>query len=859
MADGNFDFDYDYFISRCGMVGEVAAEVADVLEGAGYRVKVQDYDFSRGGDFVGDIHDALVSARHMYVLHTRDYDRNYWTRKEFTNFLVAMAESHGVRRICVLRCDDAAPRGILANVVFGDLVGVTDPAQRRKIILDVARGEPLRTRSEAPIFGGAMPKKNENFTGRRSVIARIKSLLSSGESPTELRSVAIQGLGGVGKTALVRAYVEAFNAEYVGVWWSGAETRSALVAGLAALAARLDGKYEGEPDLEKAAKMALARIERTPRPFLLVYDNLERWSAIDDLVPVRGAHLLITSRRSDWGGRAQELHVDVMLEDEAVEFLQARSGRKDEPGARHLAKALGCLPLALDHAGAYVKLAMISFSTYAMSVDKLTAKAPRDAPYPASVAATFSLAIDSAVGECGGAEPLLGWLAFFAPDRIPLDLIDAVIGEEERAEAMIALADVSLVRRDRLEDDAAAVSLHRLVQAAARARLALRGEASTTLEAVTRHLAAAFPDGAYDEPKYWPRCDHLLPHALAIQDHARAAGVESADLSMLYDRVGQFLHGRASLELAQSSFRSAIAIGGNVLGREHPSIAKSMVNLANVLRDTGRPADAEPLLREALVIEEKMVGLQDPSYGRTLTSLAAALQDMTRSEEAEELLRRAIAVGEAALGRDHPDVAARLNNLALILRSDGRTSEAEELLREAIASGERGPGREHAAVAIRLNNLAMLLRESGRFSEAEALFREAITAGEKTLGPDHPDVAVRLNNLANLLRDTGRSEEAEALYRRALAAFERSYGDRHNAVARTRRNLATLLLATGRTEDAQRQAKIALATHTELLGPAHVWTKDATETFQKSLQALAAERSGGEAGVVHQLPPAPAG
>src|SRR5689334_11000080 len=139
MADGNFDFEHDYFISRCGAVGGLAAEVADVLEVAGYRIKVQDYDFTRGGDFVGDIHDALVSARHMYVLHTRDYDQNYWTRKEFTNFMAAMAESRGARRICVLRCDESMPRGILANVVFGDVVGVADPAERRKIILDVAR------------------------------------------------------------------------------------------------------------------------------------------------------------------------------------------------------------------------------------------------------------------------------------------------------------------------------------------------------------------------------------------------------------------------------------------------------------------------------------------------------------------------------------------------------------------------------------------------------------------------------------------------------------------------------------------------------------------------------------------------
>jgi len=855
MSEAGLDFAYDYFISRCGVAGEIAAEVCSVLEEAGYRVKVQDHDFGRGGDFVGDIHDALVVARHMYVLHTRDYDRNYWTRKEFTNFLAAVADSPGLRRICVLRCDDAAPRGILANVVYGDLTGVTDPARRRAIILDVARGEALRARREAPILGGAMPKKNDNFTGRRETLATIKSLLNRGESPTALMAVALQGLGGVGKTSIARAYIEECGGDYVGVWWTAADSRTALVAGLAALAARLDSKYEAEADLEKTAKAALARIERVPRPFLLIYDNVERWSTIEDLVPARGAHLLITSRRADWGGRAHEVSVDSMSEQEAAEFLQARSRRRDEAGARELARALGCLPLALDHAGAYVRLAMTTFTAYAKSVDRLIAKAPKDAPYPASVAATFSLAIDSAVAECAAAETLLSQLAFFGPDRIPLDLIgEAVLAEDERAEAMIALADVSLLRPDPFDDDTPAVSLHRLVQAAARARIAARGESGAVFAAAAAQLTAAFPDAAYEEPQHWPRCDQLLPHVLALRSHAAAGGLVSDDLAVLYNRAGEFLHGRAAFAAAESLLRDAIARDAARPGDRHPRLAKTMTSLGNVLRDAGRSAEAEPLLREALQIEEATVGRQDSSYGRTLTSLAATLQDMSAPAEAEKLLRQAIEVGEAGLGRDHPEVAVRYNNLGVLLRANGRREEAEQFLREAIAQGERGLGRDHPAVAVRLNNLAMLLRDSGRLVEAEALLREAIAAGERSLGPDHPDVAFRLNNLANLLRDTNRGDEAGPLYRRALAALERTHTDRHAATARVRRNLAVFLLAAGDSQEARRQAQIALAVHVELLGKSHTWMTDSAQALAAALDALGEAADAATIRATYQLP-----
>ena len=57
------------------------------------------------------MHDALVSARNLFVLHTHDYDKNYWTRKEFTNFLAAIGGSSGMRRICAdeLKAERAKP------------------------------------------------------------------------------------------------------------------------------------------------------------------------------------------------------------------------------------------------------------------------------------------------------------------------------------------------------------------------------------------------------------------------------------------------------------------------------------------------------------------------------------------------------------------------------------------------------------------------------------------------------------------------------------------------------------------------------------------------------------------------------
>ena len=234
---------------------------------------------------------------------------------------------------------------------------------------------------------------------------------------------------------------------------------------------RVRGRIAEEADIEKAAKAALRRLAEQREIWLLVYDNVAAPEEIADLLPAAGARVLITSRFSDWSGWADEVSLDVLPIEEAMAFLQDRAGRRDEAGARTLAEALGRLPLALDHAAATCKRTQMSFAAYATKASSLIAAAPRGAGYPRSVAATFDLAIDDAVRQCPAAEALMAFLAQCAPERIPMTLVEGAIDDEaERMQALAALSEVSLVKHDPFEDGTPAVTVHRLVQAVARAR-----------------------------------------------------------------------------------------------------------------------------------------------------------------------------------------------------------------------------------------------------------------------------------------------------------------------------------------------------------------------------------------------------
>ena len=136
----------------------------------------------------------------------------------------------------------------------------------------------------------------------------------------------------------------------------------------------------------------------------------------------------------------------------------------------------------------------MSFAAYATKASSLIAAAPRGAGYPRSVAATFDLAIDDAVRQCPAAEALMAFLAHCAPERIPMTLVEGAIDDEtERMAALVALAEVSLVKHDPFEDGTPAVTVHRLVQAVARARANANATAQRAVERLIARLVATYP------------------------------------------------------------------------------------------------------------------------------------------------------------------------------------------------------------------------------------------------------------------------------------------------------------------------------------------------------------------------------
>ncbi len=80
------------------------------------------------------------------------------------------------------------------------------------------------------------------------------------------------------------------------------------------------------------------------------------------------------------------------------------------------------------------------------------------------------------------------------------------------------------------------------------------------------------------------------------------------------------------------------------LGPEHPDVATSLNNLAELYRAQGKYTEAEPLYQRSLAITEKALGPEHPHVAATLENYAALLRQTARANEAERMEARAKAI-----------------------------------------------------------------------------------------------------------------------------------------------------------------------------------------------------------------------
>ena len=244
---------------------------------------------------------------------------------------------------------------------------------------------------------------------------------------------------------------------------------------------------------------------------------------------------------------------------------------------------------------------------------------------------------------------------------------------------------------------------------------------------------------------------------------------------MLYQAQGRYAD-------AEPLFKRALAISEKALGPDHPDVAVSLNNLADLYDDQGRYADAEPLYKRSLAIWEKALGPDHPNVATSLNNLAALYHDQGRYADAEPLYKRSLAIGEKALGPDHPDVALSLNNLAALFTAQGRYADALPIVQRTIS--QNSAGKSVAFAVLYGSQSQNLIAPTQALNVSYTVLQRSVSsAAGEAISKLAARFAAGTNELAQLVRkDQDLTAEADRLDKSIIAAVSKPPAERNTAI-----------------------------------------------------------------------------
>lgn len=695
--------------------------------------------------------------------------------------------------------------------------GITSPSSFYRQKLVTLFGKSARELGFVPgheiPFWSVPYARNGFFSGREATLAAIQRILLHTRETEAALPLALTGLGGVGKTQSALEYAYRQRRDYHTVAWIRAQSRDDLLSDLVALARLLNLPQQKEQDhavILAAVKGWLAALTR----WLLIFDNLEDLGLLDEFLPspFRG-HILLTTRVQATGTRAQALAIETMTPDEGTSLLLRRAkliaphgealdtSTEEYQRAREISEMMGGLPLALDQAGAYIEETACGLEEYLARYRQqkevfLQRRGSLDEHEP--VATTWSLSFEKVARTNAGASALLNFLAFLAPDAVPIEILarGGAALEEPLAtvaaqpslldEAIRDLRRYSLIQRSPATNS---LSLHRLVQVSL-LHMMTREEQRRRAVSTVHALSAVFPSGEFET---WQQCERLLPQALMAVELARQWNIVSLEAARLTRRVANYVRNRSRVTQAAALFQQALALLEDAPGATLEEVAACLVEMGTLYLNFIAFDEAIALFQRALALYKQGVGDMHPGMAECLSGLGECYLHLENYALAEDYFRRALTIRQRVFGPQHQLVAESLSNLAMVLvRGQGKYTEAELLFQLNLDILKKQLGPDRPEVGVGLLNLAGVYRDQGKFAQAEPLFLQTIALWQRTQGSEEPDVAYALKQLAKLYAMQGNGEQAEAAYLQALAIYEKSLGPEHRASQGVRRELEAL-------------------------------------------------------------------
>ncbi|KAF2175362.1 hypothetical protein K469DRAFT_611004 [Zopfia rhizophila CBS 207.26] len=653
--------------------------------------------------------------------------------------------------------------------------------------------------------------RNSHFCGREGILQEIERTLSASKYNSDLNSVALHGIGGIGKTQIALEYTYKYRSSYSAIIWVRAETEATLVESFAHISRRLNLAPEDAPP---RSKVELARVWfESNVDWLLLFDNADSPNILGPYWPTAlNGSIILTAQNPDFSSWVTlDIHVPPLSLDEGSDLVLKQLKRSDNEreSAKSLSEELGGLPLAISHFTGYAARSSASVREILSTMQNSqlvsgpweTRESLAVGHYEKTLRNVWDLAL-SDISE--GGHQLLNILAFLNPDAVPEviflgenDFLGLGGDSEARVSALRAvvygLREHHLIERD-FSDDISVLRIHRVLQSSILRRLNEAGKLQETFEKAFEAVRQIFPKITFlrRNNDLWPIVELYLPQVLSLQGRVelwKSVLRPSIDFADLLCDASTFLYMQSYYRDAMPMLYAAENTCRQLLSPDDPSPV-----LAQILESIGCWEECfglEPrkkavrYLREVVDLRERYHRLVKPdkmtvtdhvTLARSWADLAQSLLSLDQVSEATTLFDRAFR-HYSSIGTEETlpyRFAHEYNNLAWCRVCQGDFEEALLFAEKShkLATGELGVGSPWTLI-FRFGYACILLI-SGDLDRALVAHTELLKDRIEYIKDSNPDTLLSYYFVAVVHYYRGELEAAEKNLREALRLSDRA-------------------------------------------------------------------------------------
>ena len=217
------------------------------------------------------------------------------------------------------------------------------------------------------------PNSSSLFVGRKDVLDKLQKIfIHCGDSKLMSRhSCLLWGTGGIGKTQICLKFIEEISSRLSHVFWVDASSEESIALSLRGISSIFAAQASC---LDDSVESVLRWMSGIQEEWLIVFDNADEppvYVVERFIPPGNRGNILITSRNRSMGSLISFeniIEINEMEEADAISLLLKASyldaSAEHLKVAKNIVTELGCMPLAVNQAGAYIEAGRCSIDKY---------------------------------------------------------------------------------------------------------------------------------------------------------------------------------------------------------------------------------------------------------------------------------------------------------------------------------------------------------------------------------------------------------------------------------------------------------------------------------------------------------------